>query len=413
MLIEIIYNLAMKAYPQLIWLFSPFNKKAKLWVEGRKKWTNQPSLDSEKPLAWFHCASLGEFEQGKPVIEAFRAKYPRYKILLTFFSPSGYEVQKNYVGADYVCYLPSDTPANAQKFIEIFRPTIVFFVKYEFWRNYLTELKKQNIPILAFSVIFRPSQIFFQWYGKFFRKILFNFNHILVQDINSKKLLQNIDFQDISIAGDTRFDRVQAIVENCQSIEIAQRFRGNHEILIIGSAWQEDIDCVFGKNIFPPTLKFIIAPHEIDDKQILAWQKQIPYRSIRFSEAKNDTQLSDYQCLIIDNIGMLSSLYQYADFAFIGGGFDKGLHNILEAATFGMPIFFGNQHYQKFKEANDLILLEGAYAVKNEADFRKKLDALLQNKAQKSRKAEICRKYVQENIGATEKVLAITEKILK
>lgn len=444
MFLEAIYNFSIRLYTSFIRIVAFFNPKAKLWVEGRRDWerrykemydvgcmmydlkeggdkntsyiihhTSNILHPTSKKLAWFHCASLGEFEQGRPVIEAFRAKYPDFKILLTFFSPSGYEIRKNYAGADFICYLPADTPTNARNFIEIFQPTIVYFVKYEFWRNYLTELNKRNIPVVAFSVIFRPSQAFFQWYGGFFKKILFNFKHILVQNKISEKLLQSIDYKDFTLAGDTRFDRVKQIVESIKEIEFAQRFKNNQKLLIIGSAWQEDIDCVFGNNTEKiENLKFIIAPHEIHDNHILAWQKQIPYSSIRYSEVKPDTQLSDYQCLIIDNIGMLSSLYQYADFAFIGGSFRKGLHNILEAATFGMPIFFGNKKFQKFKEATDLVELEGAFSVENSADFWSKFTNLYANENLRKEKAYICKKYVLDNIGATQKVLEITEKLL-
>lgn len=455
MILRIIYNISIHLYSFLIKFVALFNPKAKLWVQGRKNWerryeemydvgcrmydikddnsfSRMNEIESDKNtsyiiqhtsyikahpissnLAWFHCASLGEFEQGRPVIEAFRTKYPDFKILLTFFSPSGYEVRKNYAGADFICYLPADTLSNARKFIDIFQPTIVYFVKYEFWRNYLTELNKRNIPVVAFSVIFRPSQVFFQWYGSFFKKILFNFKHILIQNKTSEKLLQSIDFQEYTLAGDTRFDRVKQIVENVREIEIAKRFKHNEKLLIIGSAWQEDIDCVFGNKAENfENLKFIIAPHEIHESQIQAWQKQISYRSIRYSEVKENTQLADYQCLIIDNIGMLSSLYQYADFAFIGGSFGKGLHNILEAATFGMPIFFGNKNFQKFKEATDLVELGGAFSVENSADFLSKFRNLYPNEKARTEKANICKKYVLDNIGATQKVLEITEKLL-
>lgn len=420
-MLHLLYNFLIHAYSFIISIIAPFNSKAKFWVEGRKdiferlgsaSLTNRGSAS----LAWFHCASLGEFEQGRPVIEAFRLKYPSYKILVTFFSPSGYEIRKNYTGADFICYLPADTSQNAQKFIEILKPSIVFFVKYEFWRNYLTELEKQHIPVISFSAIFRPNQLFFKYYGGFFREILTKFKHILVQNQESFDLLKSIDIQQITLAGDTRFDRVKQIVDAKKDIPIAERFKANRQILMVGSAWQTDMEVLITlMNLLKndSTLTFVIAPHEIHREEIMAWQKQIESKSICFSEVKNDTKLIDYQVLIIDNIGMLSSLYQYADFAFIGGSFDKGLHNILEAATFGMPIFFGNKAYHKFQEAVDLVNLGGAYAVESTDDLGEMLNDLRLDKVKKKKTDKISQNYVLQNIGATEKVMSVVESILK
>jgi len=420
-MLHLLYNFLIHAYSFIISIIAPFNSKAKFWVEGRKdiferlgsaSLTNRGSAS----LAWFHCASLGEFEQGRPVIEAFRLKYPSYKILVTFFSPSGYEIRKNYTGADFICYLPADTSQNAQKFIEILKPSIVFFVKYEFWRNYLTELEKQHIPVISFSAIFRPNQLFFKYYGGFFREILTKFKHILVQNQESFDLLKSIDIQQITLAGDTRFDRVKQIVDAKKDIPIAERFKANRQILMVGSAWQTDMEVLITlMNLLKndSTLTFVIVPHEIHREEIMAWQKQIESKSICFSEVKNDTKLIDYQVLIIDNIGMLSSLYQYADFAFIGGSFDKGLHNILEAATFGMPIFFGNKAYHKFQEAVDLVNLGGAYAVESTDDLGEMLNDLRLDKVKKKKTDKISQNYVLQNIGATEKVMSVVESILK
>lgn len=419
-MLHLLYNFLIHAYSFIISIIAPFNSKAKFWVEGRKdiferlgsaSLTNRGSAS----LAWFHCASLGEFEQGRPVIEAFRLKYPSYKILVTFFSPSGYEIRKNYTGADFICYLPTDTPQNAQKFIEILKPSIVFFVKYEFWRNYLTELEKQHIPVISFSAIFRPNQLFFKSYGGFYREILTKFKHVLVQNQESFDLLKSIDIQQITLAGDTRFDRVKQIVDAKKDIPIAERFKANRQILMVGSAWQTDMEVLIPlMNLLKndSNLTFVIAPHEIHREEIIAWQKQIESKSICFSEVKNDTKLIDYQVLIIDNIGMLSSLYQYADFAFIGGSFDKGLHNILEAATFGMPIFFGNKAYHKFQEAVDLVNLGGAYAVESTDDLGEMLNDLRLDKVKKKKTDKISQNYVLQNIGATEKVMYLVESIL-
>jgi 3-deoxy-D-manno-octulosonic-acid transferase len=435
-MLHLLYNFLICAYSFIIRIIAPFNSKAKFWVEGRKNifdrlgsasLTNHGStsltnhgatshsIHGSTSLAWFHCASLGEFEQGRPVIEAFRLKYPSYKILVRFFSPSGYEIRKNYTGADFICYLPADTPQNAQKFIEIVKPSIVFFVKYEFWRNYLTELEKQHIPVISFSAIFRPNQLFFKSYGGFYREILTKFKHVLVQNQESFDLLKSIDIQQITLAGDTRFDRVKQIVDAKKDIPIAERFKANRQVLMVGSAWQTDMEVLIPlMNLLKndSNLTFVIAPHEIHQVEIMAWQKQIESKSICFSEVKTDTKLIDYQVLIIDNIGMLSSLYQYADFAFIGGSFGKGLHNILEAATFGMPIFFGNKAYHKFQEAVDLVNLGGAYAVKSTDDLGEILNDLRLNEVKKKKTDKISQNYVLQNIGATEKVMCVVESIL-
>ncbi|MDZ7934403.1 MAG: glycosyltransferase N-terminal domain-containing protein [Emticicia sp.] len=431
-MLQLLYNFSIHAYSFIISVLASFNSKAKFWVDGRKnifEKLSSTSLSNPFPersrstvaersrstVAWFHCASLGEFEQGRPVIEAFRAKYPAYKILVTFFSPSGYEIRKNYSGADFIYYLPADTPANARKFIEIVQPSIVFFVKYEFWRNYLTELERRQIPVVSFSAIFRPNQLFFKSYGRFYREVLTKFRHILVQNKASFDLLKSIDIQSITLAGDTRFDRVKQIIDAKKDIPIAKDFKANRKIFMVGSAWQTDMEVLIPlmnslKN--DSKLTFVIAPHEIHRDEITAWQKQIESKSICFSEVKSGTETTDFQVLIIDNIGMLSSLYQYADFAFIGGSFGKGLHNILEAATFGMPIFFGNKAYHKFQEAVDLVKLGGAYAVASTQDLGKILEDLRSNESKKSEIDKISQNYVLQNIGATEKVMVVVESIL-
>jgi 3-deoxy-D-manno-octulosonic-acid transferase len=334
---------------------------------------------------------------------------------VTFFSPSGYEIRKNYLGADFIFYLPADTPQNAKKFISIVKPSIVFFVKYEFWRNYLTELEKQQIPVISFSAIFRPNQLFFKSYGRFYREILTKFKHILVQNQESFDLLKSIDIQQITLAGDTRFDRVKQIVDAKKELRIAENFKANRQVFMLGSAWQTDMEVLIPlMNLLKSdsNLTFVIAPHELHRVEIDAWQKQIESKSICFSEVKNDTKLTDYHVLIIDNIGMLSSLYQYADFAFIGGSFGKGLHNILEAATFGMPIFFGNKAYHKFQEAIDLVKQGGAYAVESTDDLVEILNDLRSNEVKKKKIDKISQNYVLQNIGATEKVMLVVESIL-
>jgi len=423
MFFRFIYNLSIYLYVFIIRLISPFNKKAKLWLEGRKNIFPKLKSETERrllrsrnsKLAWFHCASLGEFEQGRPVIEAFRKEYPSYKILLTFFSPSGYEIRKNYSGADYISYLPADTPENAKRFIDTVQPTIAFFVKYEFWMNYLSELKNCKVPVISFSAIFRPEQLFFKSYGGFYRRLLTYFDHILVQNKQSLDLLHSINITNTTLAGDTRFDRVKQIVDNKKDIAVVESFKDGHQVFIIGSAWQTDMDIIIpmiNQLKFSDGTKFIIAPHEIHDAEIDIWRKQIALDSILFSKTDEVKDLTAYQVLLIDNIGMLSSLYQYAEYAFIGGSYGKGLHNILEAATFGMPIFFGDKSYQRFQEATDLIELGGAFSVSSTENLTVLYNNLKKSESKRATVAKICQKYVIENTGATTQIMEVVKSML-
>ncbi|MCY7356511.1 MAG: 3-deoxy-D-manno-octulosonic acid transferase [Rudanella sp.] len=432
-MVSLLYNTSIRAYSGLLRLVAPFNPKARQWVAGRQNW--QPKLraklaDNTAPVAWFHAASLGEFEQGRPVMEAFRTQYPAYKILLTFFSPSGYEVRKNYAGADFVSYLPADTPENARAFVALAKPKIVFFVKYEFWANYLHELRAAQIPILSFSAIFRPNQLFFKPWGSFYRKLLTCFSHILVQNQESEQLLRGLGLTEVTLAGDTRFDRVAQVAVAKKGIPIVTDFKTNggqepQPLLVIGSAWQADMDVLIPfLNSFEQPLKVIIAPHEIHDDEIERWRSQLTKASVRYSKmnerrpgwrsgdlAKTGVAfqpLNTTQYLFIDNIGILSSLYQYGEFAYIGGAFGKGLHNILEAATFGVPIFFG-PNYGKFQEAVDLIEEGGAFAVQ---DTHSLTEAFQKQYADHTNAAQISRDYVQRNIGATAQVMEVVKKTL-
>lgn len=414
------YNISIISYQFLIWLLSPFNPKARLWINGRKhiftELARQISASSgSHRIAWFHCASLGEFEQGRPVIEAFRQEFPDFKIMLTFFSPSGYEVRKNYAGADFIFYLPADTAENAEKFIETVNPSIAFFVKYEFWYNYLNILHQKHIPAISFSAIFREKQIFFKSYGTFYRSILDFFTHIFVQNQSSFDLLRNAGIQQISVGGDTRFDRVRQIALSKKDIKEVNSFKNGEKLLIIGSCWKEDFDVLLPFiNNFKEKLKIIIAPHEIHDQEIEAWRRQLTGKSLRFSEINqlmDDITLRSNQVLFIDNIGMLSSLYQYAEFAWIGGAYGKGLHNTLEAATFGLPIFFGNRNYLKFQEARDLISLKGANPIGNTEEFTGIFEKLFFNENLRHEQSERILEYVKNNVGGTEKIIAFSKKL--
>ncbi|UFH55673.1 3-deoxy-D-manno-octulosonic acid transferase [Spirosoma sp. KNUC1025] len=409
-----IYNTGIVTFQFLMRFAAQFNPKARLWVEGRRNWANeltQKLAGNEAPIVWFHAASLGEFEQGRPVIEAFRAQYPDYKILVTFFSPSGYEVRKNYDGADYILYLPADTAENARRFIQIVKPQLAFFIKYEFWYNYLHALNTAHIPTISFSAIFRPDQLFFKPYGGFYRTMLRYFNHILVQNQESVGLLKRIGITNVTQAGDTRFDRVAEVAAARKEIPLAATFKNSHPLLVVGSAWPEDMAVLIPfLNTFDQPLKVIIAPHEIHDDEIERWRLQLTKPSVRYSEALADPSLIQpfTQSLIIDNIGMLSSLYQYGEFAYIGGAFKQGLHNILEAATFGMPLFFGPE-YDKFQEAIDLLREGAAFPVGNVTEL---INSFSKQYSKPTKAALISRAYVQRNIGATAQVMEVVKQFM-
>jgi 3-deoxy-D-manno-octulosonic-acid transferase len=403
------YYLSIFFYSGFIKLASLFNEKARKWVTGRKNWQKilAQSIQKDAQNVWFHASSLGEFEQGRPVIEAFREKYPQYKIVLTFFSPSGYEVRKNYSGVDHIFYLPADTPFNAKKFIEIINPALVFIIKYEFWFNYIHQLYLKKIPVYFFSVKFRPGQHFFKWYGGWFRKKLKEIDWIFVQDEASENLLRSIHCETCSISGDTRFDRVLSVAQHKKNFPLIEQFAENADVMVAGSTWPPDEEFIAGIiNKFSSRLKFIIAPHEIHPERINELQQKIKSTSVKFSEAEKQ-DMKSANVLFIDSIGILLHLYQYARFAYIGGGFGKNIHNILEAATFGVPVIFG-PNYHKFQEAIDLIKLGGAFPVHNYKDLESIIVKLIDDKAYQEKCSGICRNFVIQNAGAT---AVIMEKI--
>ncbi len=404
---QFIYNFSIRIYYFIIKISSLFNAKAKLFVDGRKNlFSNLGKIDFDNKIAWFHCASLGEFEQGRPLIEKFKKEYPNYKILLSFFSPSGYEIRKNYENADYIIYLPIDTPKNAKRFVNIIKPDIVFFVKYEFWYNFIKEIKKNEIPLYIVSSIFRENQIFFKWYGKWYRKILFNISHFFVQDIESKKLLEKISIANVTIAGDTRFDRVYEIVKKAKELPIINNFKKNSLLFIAGSTWKPDEEIITSYiNKKQDNVKYIIAPHEIDEINIKRIENNISndITVIRYSKA-NEENIDSYKVLIIDNIGLLSSIYKYGDVAYIGGGFGKGIHNVLEAACYGIPIMFG-PNYSKFKEAIELIKKNGAFSICSYNEFETNLNIFVNSNQKLSKAGEIAARYVISKKGVTAKIL--------
>ena len=428
-----LYNIFLILFKAGVRIAALFNAKAKKWVQGRDGiWQalaseigSQQSKDSR--IIWVHCASLGEFEQGRPVIERLRAQGTGHKILLTFFSPSGYEIRKNYPGVDWVFYLPMDGPKNAKRFLKIINPSLVIFVKYEFWYYYLKSIKQNKVPLLLISALFRKNSIFFKWYGGLQRKMLSFFDHLFVQHETSKSLLDNIGFTDkSSVCGDTRFDRVIEIAESFTAIAAIEKFVGNSKTVVAGSTWPEDEEVLQKtlKAISDPSLKLIVAPHEINKEHIAQVQKLFP-DSILYSQLIADDPVSSIQhpasripdpeshnILIIDNIGMLSRLYKYATITYIGGGFGKGIHNTLEAAVYGKPVLFGPA-YHKFNEAIDLVNNGGAISINNAEDCISAIQKLIRDDSAYIKSSEKSKDYVYTNKGATEKIMKyIQEKRL-
>jgi 3-deoxy-D-manno-octulosonic-acid transferase len=401
----ILYNLSILLLRVGMQFAALFHPKARAFVTGRKKLIHRIAADfraNTAPVVWVHCASLGEFEQGRPVIETLKAQFPGVKVLLTFFSPSGYEVRKNYDQADHIYYLPWDTAGNARKFIAATKPNLAIFIKYEFWYHFTHELTSQHITTLSVSSIFRKDQAFFKPYGGFYRRILKNFTYFFVQNDESVRLLKSIGIANCQRSGDTRFDRVYQIVKQASEIEIAKKFKADQKVFVIGSSWPEDLDVLI-PFINENKMKFIIAPHETTEANISSVERSLQVKYIRYSQAA-DKNLEDYQVLLIDNVGMLSKLYRYGEFAFIGGAYGKGLHNVLEAACYGVPILFGNRAYSKFQEAIDLINRGGAFEIVDYPDLKEKYEML--NFPENFLLAcEVTRQYVEENLGATEKII--------
>ncbi len=403
---RLLYDLGILLYNIAIWLVAPFNHKAKLMIKGRYETFKKLSYTKiNTPVIWVHAASLGEFEQGRPLIEAIKKNYPNKKILLTFFSPSGYEVRKNYSFVDYVMYLPSDTPWNARKFISAIKPEMAFFIKYEFWFHYLKILKQSKIPVYGVSVIFRSHQPFFKWYGKWFKQILGFYTHLFLQDQKSLALLNKVGFNHATVCGDTRFDRVAEIAAAAKDIEIAKLFSKDRKVIVAGSTWPKD-EAILAKFINRhPDINLIIAPHEVDDSHIIQLESLFKVPLFKYTQAPKGVE--EFRVMVINTIGLLSSLYQYGDFAYIGGGFGKGIHNTLEAATFGKPVIFG-PNYKRFKEANDLIDCRGGFSIHDYESFNIYATQFYANPDTINICGECSMTYVKSMQGATN---VIMEKI--
>ena len=401
-----LYNITIYITGFFLKIVAVFNKKIHLFMQGRNETfsTLKSSIEKDDKTIWFHCASLGEFEQGRPIIEEIKAKYKDYKIVLTFFSPSGYEVQKDFASADVVAYLPLDTISNAKRFLKIVHPKMAVFVKYEFWPNILNELKKQNIETILISGIFRKDQSFFKSYGSWMRKSLNVFSHFFVQNKTSKDLLKNIGLNNVTISGDTRFDRVYDITKQDNNLNFIADFKQNKYTLVAGSTWPKDEDYLVNYINFHASEneKFILAPHNIDQQQIKELQNSITKTTTKFTDTKRNYLA---QVFILDTIGVLTKVYNYADVAYIGGGFGKGgLHNVLEPATFGLPLIIG-PNFDKFQEAVDLVKLGSCKAVQNQKELDSELQKLYTDVSYRDKNGRTSKDYVLKNIGATQIIL--------
>lgn len=400
-----LYNLGIKAYEIAIYLASPFHEKAALWVKGRKKIRKKirtVTRGSER-LVWFHAASLGEFEQGRPVMEALKKEQPATKILLTFFSPSGYEIRKNYQGADFIFYLPADTPANARFFLNHFKPDAAVFIKYEFWYNYLYELSKYQIPVYLISALFRQEQPFFKRWGGLHRKMLHFFTRIFVQDHESVSLLRTLGITEVQQTGDTRFDRVKQIATEARHLAKIEAFLGKDPAIVCGSTWPPDEEILLNYiNTSASPYKWILAPHEIGENHIRSILGKCQRKAVRYTDEQAD--LPGAEVLIIDCIGLLSSVYRYGKIAYIGGGFGVGIHNTLEAAVYGLPVVFGPK-YRKFQEAMSLTEKGGAFSIKNGEELKNILDVLIETPEIATTAGERARNYVNSQLGATQTIM--------
>lgn len=408
------YNIALYLYLWAVAITSLFNRKVRtMWRGERQAFTIlRKTVDPKAQYVWIHVASLGEFEQGRPLIESIRKKHPQYKILLTFFSPSGYEVRKGYDGADIICYLPIDTPTNARRFLKLIHPVKVFFIKYEFWYNYLHLLKRQDIPVYSISSIFRPKQIFFRWYARGYAKVLGCFNHFYVQNEESKALLEKIGITAVTITGDTRFDRVLQIREAAKTLPIIETFKGKRKVFIAGSSWAPDED------IFIPYFNnhtdwaLIIAPHVISEEHLKEIEQKVKGGCIRYTHLATitdtkDRRAAENRALIIDCYGLLSSIYGYADITYVGGGFGVGIHNTLEAAVWGVPVIFGPNN-SRFMEAQGLKAVRGGFEINSYETFTTLMDTFLNNEATMKTAGVAAAKYVASCTGATARILSET-----
>ena len=405
---RLLYTLFIHLYSLGALLASPFSLQARQWWQGRRHVLAflKEKCQGKNNIIWIHSASLGEFEQGKPLMERLRKDHPECSILLTFFSPSGYEIRKNEPLADVVAYLPADTLRNVRRFLDIVQPKAAIFIKYEYWFNYMDALYKRHIPFYYISAIYRPTQHFFKWYGGWFVRQLKKCTHFFVQNTISQQLLNSIGIHHVTIAGDTRFDRVYAIAQQDFTLDFALRFKGDSQLIVAGSTWEPDEQLL--RQVFDAVhdhYKLILAPHMIDNEHIKIIKNIFSdYKVLCYSEMEGQP-LEDFQVLIIDTIGLLSKIYKYSDISYIGGAFGKGLHNILEAGVFGVPLFFGPK-YSKFNEAVELVSRGGAFSVLTADEMTTRIQQFSAQPEQYRAVCDICRQFVEENLGAVDKIMA-------
>lgn len=402
------YSLAIFLYMLAVIVVSPFHKKAGAIVRGHIDTFKilREKIDRNARYVWFHAASLGEFEQGRPLIERFRREHPEYKILLTFFSPSGYEVRKNYEGADVICYLPFDTPGNVMSFFRLVRPEMAFFIKYEFWWNFLRACKHYNIPVYSISSIFRANKVFFKWYGKGYSAVLRLVDHFFVQDEESARLLSTLHITDnVTIVGDTRFDRVLDIQAKSRELPLVETFgKDAKSIFVAGSSWPQDEELIIPYFNNHPQMKLILAPHVIDEAHLKHIESKLKRPFVRYTEADEAT-VAHADCLIINCFGLLSSIYRYGNLAYVGGGFGAGIHNVPEAAVYGIPVLFGPNN-KGFREAQDLLRMGGCFEITGQPLFNALVDKLTGNPRLCAKKGALCRDYIKSNAGATETIFS-------
>ena len=398
------YTLAIYLYLLCVKVAALFHKKARLMVNGhRNTWRLLRSMPKGE-YYWFHAASLGEFEQGRPLMERLRRQHPEARILLTFFSPSGYEVRKNYDGADVVCYLPFDTPLNARRFVRMVQPKMVFLIKYEFWRNYIACLHHRGVPVYSVSSIFRPDQVFFRWYGRKYARCLRRVTHFFVQNEASRTLLARLGITDVTIVGDTRFDRVIDIREAARPLPLIERFAGTYRVLVAGSSWGPCEDLIIPYFNTHPNLKLVLAPHVVSADHLAEIERKLERPGVRYSEA-TPKSVAEADCLIIDCYGLLSSIYRYATVAYVGGGFGVGIHNVPEAAVYGCPVLIGPNN-RKFREAQDLLAAGGCIEVTDAATFAAAMDRFLGDRQALAEAGEAAGRYIHSNAGAADAIYA-------
>ena len=406
--IPVLYTIAIYLYQFLVILVSPFHRKARTMLKGQREAFRilKQKVDKQADYVWFHAASLGEFEQGRPLMERFRREHPQYRILLTFFSPSGYEVRKNYDGADIVCYLPFDTPSNVYRFLHLIRPRMAFFIKYEFWMDYMWACHHYHIPFYSVSSIFRPNKIFFRWYGRPYAHTLKYVDHFFVQDEQSRELLARRGYVDnVTIVGDTRFDRVIDIARQAKELPLVERFcQGAPSVFVAGSTWPPDEDIIIPYFNSHPDQKLILAPHVIDDSHLRQIEQKLKRPCLRYSQA-TEANVAQADCLIIDCFGLLSSIYRYGQVAYVGGGFGAGIHNVPEAAVYGIPVLIGPNN-KGFREAQDLLRMGGCFEITGQTLFNAVVDRLMADRKLREVRGAVCKDYITSNAGASDVIFS-------